>query len=352
MTDTDMQTKIPGQLREEAKPEPFVPHAISESLDEAYVKADVGEVKCPLRISSFGDCTQKLYQLATGALREQLTGRTLRIFEIGNQRGNALANYLVSVATKHKLQIGTEVPLWCSFGVGGSDNAKAIIAKMRERFMPKDLFDGSDAPEDLSVRFNCGLLSIRGRCDALLYEKDGSVHLIEFKTKNSFGFDKLEQEGPGRQYLMQVMGYVTALRQMGVNVRSATFVFENKDNCELKALPVDISDDGEPQREWNTWSQQFKEMLILLAKSDTSNDAVLPEPMFAATSSAISDGKAKTKLPWNCNYCGIDPHSCASNVSKRVGMQVTLADKRRSGAEKPAWEASIAPAVATEVAGG
>lgn len=303
---------------------------IIQAIDQQYIAANSGKSLCPIRVSSFGDCTAKLYQLASGASREELNARTYRIFEVGHDRGSRLAD---QVSRSHGwIQSAPEqevrVPIVLPAGV-----AKRVHERMEKMFGSNDLpvMIKHDKPDTLYIR---------GRADLVLYGQDHDCEVVEFKTKNSFGFDKLDSEGPGLQYTLQVYGYIVGLRELGNNPTRATFVFENKDNCELHAIELNFD---EAKRLYDEWMVNFKLMLEQLANDASADElprSVVPTHIYETVRNAQLNDNITAKLPWNCNYCAAGPTACIKWCNDS-GIAVDILDKRRSGADKPAYMVTI-----------
>jgi hypothetical protein len=312
---------------------------IIRKIETAYETANAGKSKCPIRVSSFGDCPAKLYQLIMGSNKEDLSGRAYRIFELGTQRGEAIANAIRAGLEPDGYKIETEVPIHVPILLPTGIAAR-LCEILSERY-------GS---EDLPVRSEGDHLMVRGRSDCIAFDIDTvthakgepqRVHIFEIKTKNSFGFDKLDAEGPGLQYLMQLYGYCLGMRHAGYNVASASFIFENKDSCELHQISLDSFPGIHDM--WMSWNARFVQTLCQIATCTTFNmHGVDPMHITSSILEARSMGKSTVKLPWQCNYCPVGPLLCA----KRAGdillePNVELADKRRSGSDKPAWMVTI-----------
>jgi len=304
---------------------------IIQAIDQQYIAANSGKSLCPIRVSSFGDCTAKLYQLANGASREEMNARTYRIFEVGHDRGSRLAD---QVSRSHGwVQSASEVEIYVPIDLPAGV-AQRVYDLMVKRFDAIDLplVLKHDKPDTLYVR---------GRADLVLYGHDDDCEVVEFKTKNSFGFDKLDSEGPGLQYTLQVYGYIVGLRNHGKNVTRATFVFENKDTCELHAIELNID---EAKRLYDDWMVSFKIMLEALAQGAPLDGAlprtVLPTHIYHTVRMAQASTAATAKLPWNCNYCAAGPTNCVAWCNNN-DMAIDIADKRRSGADKPSYMVTI-----------
>jgi len=303
---------------------------IIAAIDQQYVIANSGKSLCPIRVSSFGDCTAKLYQLASGASREELNARTYRIFEVGHDRGARLAEQL---SRQHGwIQSAPEVELYVPV-----DLPAGVAQRVRDRM--EKLFGSNDLPV-MVKHDHPDTLYIRGRADLVLFGEHSNCEVVEFKTKNSFGFDKLDTEGPGLQYTLQVYGYITGLRRLGYNLTRATFVFENKDNCELLAIELNID---EAKRLFDEWMVGFKNMLEQLANEAPADElprSVVPTHIYETVRNAQAFDNLTAKLPWNCNYCAAGPTACIKWCNDN-GMAVDIRDKRRSGADKPTYMVTI-----------
>ncbi len=279
---------------------------IIDLINKAYDKraqSDTGH-RCPLRISSLGKCPRAMAHLLRQSVTTTPDARSQRIFELGTQRGEALAR-AVSEVVGHPTEVTREREVWLP--LRGVKNAGEVIARCAREF-------GATLQAFPEAKFPRYMLGIPGHVDFDIEVAPKRLHVFEVKTKNSYGFDKLGTEGAGYEYTTQLAGYVEALRSMGYDVLSATWIFENKDTSELKPIPFNLS-------------LRIDDVCDTL--SGVINDWM--EGLPAERSVAAYAQGVQGRLPWNCNYCSVGPMvgACAPHGQ--------LVDKRKAGSDKPAW---------------
>lgn len=280
-------------------------------LDRAYTASRApGSTRQPVRGSALGDCPRKLAALLSGLEPAPLSARTLRIFELGTDRGVALASHLSSALDlEHD---STEREVWIPTAIAGEEGQR-IVRALEARF-------GSTDP---SVRVHDEQLQIRARIDLLIPLSDAqSVAVIEVKTKGSYGFKLLEKEGVEQAYSAQVLGQVLGLAREGLHVERATVLYEDKDTQALAALDVDVS--AQALEDFRTGTLHEVEQVLRLAPWTEFERA----PAVHVERALAGGVKA---LPWQCNYCSIGP------ARGKCAMGRTLVDDRKPGAEVPKW---------------
>lgn len=263
-------------------------------LDAACAQMGDTQNRCPFRGSAIGDCPRKLACLAGGAEPKPLTGKTRRVFQLGTSRGASLA----LAAEKAWPGVMPEKEVWVTLPV------EVPLASQKLKTL------GDRFGDDLPVR-TCGEngLEVRARCDVVVPvpEKPGTVDLIEFKTKNSWGFKCLAKEGADPGYVSQVQFQIMGLRAAGYSVRSATLVYENKDNATLAAIPVPTHG---ASKAFTTHLWEFSSALAGLLAGAPPTSAT---PRYVE---ALAPGQ--TKLPWQCNYCSVGPERGACVDATRL----------------------------------
>lgn len=276
----------------------FAP-TIQALLESIYTVRGKRESRCPIRASALGACPRALSAQMCGVNVRDFNARTMRIFEMGTGRGRDLALAITEALNLpaqeacNRLRAESEAELWISTLVTG-DNAFDALVGATERWGEKDLplrvcYDQPSKGAELQIR---------GRCDVALFEIDG-VHIIDFKTKGSYGFDKLDEEGPGHENVIQIAGYAAGFRRQGLHVLSSTLVYENKDTSELKAMPVDV-DSASVAVPFANAIGSISSLLLRLGAGELS--AVDGVAVYAAEAAQRGG-----RLPWNCNYCSVGP---------------------------------------------
>lgn len=282
-------------------------------IDRAYVEAP--QNRCPIRGSALGKCPRELAALLRGADARAIEPRSRRILELGTLRGDALAKRILGI---HHVGIGRlpvpEYEVWIPLPIT-SDPSRAIEA-LAKRY----------GAEDLPVTREGERLLVRGRIDLVMPTLGGHV-LVEFKTKSSYGFEKLDEEGIGYEYLVQALAYREGFVYGPTKVLTEPHqlkqfvVFENKDTSELKAIEV------RPEEHAGVLEAALANVASVL---DGWIAGVPIEETVALHAQGIGD--AGGKLPWQCNYCSVGP------VAGRCVPQNRLFDARRKGADIPKWE--------------
>jgi hypothetical protein len=301
-------------------------------LEGAYSVRGKRETRCPIRGSALGACPRVLSAQMCGVSVRDFNARTMRIFEMGTARGRDLAHALRESMGYASVEAGPaivdvrnanydvelEYPVFVPTlleGQEATDAYAAALARWGQRDLPLVCIDGK--------------LLIRGRCDVALItrsSKPRGVHLLDFKTKSSYGFDKLDEEGPGHEYLVQAAAYAAGLRAQGLELLSVSIIFENKDTCELKAMPVDV-DSRDVAERFTTAIVGVSQLLGALGRGDLS--ATMGAPVYA-----FEAGKRGGKLPWNCNYCSVGPIEGGCVPADK------LVNKAKDGAI-PKWEVRL-----------
>jgi len=201
---------------------------IADKLDEWYAQKGARDQEArafKFGPSNLGDCQRKLAHLLSGVEPAPLSPETVRTFELGHQRGEAL-----------------------------EEACKAIWP---------------DARTQVAVRIPCGKFTIEGTCDLWI---PSLRTVVDFKTQAVFGFGLLDEEGVSLDYKLQVhayrMGMVSAEGWPPSAVR-CVLVYEAKDSDarkgikgqQLKELEVPYTD--ELQAEYEERMMALERMLLL-----------------------------------------------------------------------------------------
>jgi hypothetical protein len=102
--------------------------------------------------------------------------------------------------------------------------------------------------------------------------------LLEVKTVNRLGFERVTKGDIGQHYLDQSYGYLKAL-----NLRTVRFIFKNKDTSEL----------FETTRELDEPRLEQRLAVVALVKASAGPEEIGRE----------HESKKGGYLPWQCNYC-------------------------------------------------
>lgn len=300
-------------------------------IDAGYEAGAEEGAKFPVRLSAIGACPRRLACELRGVEKRAFSPRSLRVFEQGHQRGAALLaafrqgweDWITTVTTMpaSRFRLIAELEVWMPTRIVGA-NARKIMEKALA------WADETDDGLPLALQGEEDRLMIRGRCDLVIMDiETDDVWIIDFKTKASWGFKKLEDEGNGFDYEMQLLAYGRALRDEGKTVRGLWLYYEDHDKRGHKVLPVDPASNGLLSDAVNGVERVLLSWLI--------GDDFTSEP--AAYAVAEKFGKkqhvgAVATLPWQCNYCSVGPE-----VGKCV-ESFRLEDIRKPGADVPRWE--------------
>ncbi len=283
------------------------------ALESYYYKLANGEArKFPIRGSQMGDCPRKLSSLMAKRALLPFSGKVGRTFEDGHDRGIAIGKALAAALTGIDSRVELEYEVWTPIRLRHPELAQIAANRAAREF-------GDDCP----IRVGGGnTLEVRSRCDIVAIHADGSCDLVECKGKGGWGFKKLDEEGAGEGYEVQVAFQVEGLREKGHRVASAHFLFESKDTQEWKPMAYDFTDAGRHSEWLDTAREHAASILEAYAQDGFNGDEGTP----------VHIPRDGGKLPWQCNYCAIGPKNGNCAPGK------TIVDKRKPGAQVPAWE--------------
>ncbi len=240
----------------------------------------------PVRGSALGSCPRALASLLSGVERNKPDAHLRRIFRLGTDRGIDLAEALVAGLPDWDVELERQVLVPTTIG---GDKAARLVELAQEKF----------GPEHLPIQLDAnGGLCILSHLDMLLADPlgAGEVVVVEIKTKASYGFKRLGEEGIDQSYQMQVRGQVEGCRHEGLEVEACLVLYENKDNQAL--LPVKLQLDDDIERA-NYERQMLRiEALLLRWLEDGHPDQ---------TPAVYAEGSGSGFLPWQCNYCPVGP---------------------------------------------
>lgn len=214
--------------------------------------------------SNLGDCSRKLAFLLSGIEPLPLEPHSVRTFELGHQRGEALER-----ACKE---------IW------------------------------PDAESQVPIQIPVGKYTMHGTCDLWI---PSLRTVVDFKTQAVYGFTLLDQEGPSLDYQLQIHAYRHGI---GSYLRSikCIIIYEAKDSDvrkgvkgqELKEVEVPWSDELE-----ETYQGRLRMLELMLRQRETNtlNPSAYPE---------LPVGK-NGQHSWKCRFCSIGEErgSCYKNVS-------------------------------------
>lgn len=303
-------------------------HELLQCVDLGYKDQEDDELRFPVRLSALGHCPRKTRALLSGAAKREFSARSLRIFEQGHDRGARLAHVLHAGLGVHLLnlahgdwkqlteeelhaavaelgeryQVHTEVEVWCPTQITG-ERAEQVVAAALKWQEDNDIHE----PEKLSVMVNAeGVLCIRGRADVVIVDKVlRQFWVLDFKTKNSWGFKKLKDEGNSEDYEVQVLAYVRGFiheQEEPWTCEGAWLYYEDHDKRNHEVVPVLLEDDGILDLAIDRTSK--------LLRNWATGGSIEEAPAIHAQPSKWTKKKhvgAAGCLPWQCNYCSVGP---------------------------------------------
>lgn len=321
----------------------LTPDALTGIMDRGYLLGQETDPHFPIRLSALGHCPRQLRMLLEGVEKREYTPRSLRVFEQGHQRGAALAEsfrrgfreayprMVVEGPALTRFEIQREHTSWLSTRLHGK-LAEDVLAGCKVWLGQGYSEDPSDIDDKwLPLRIVDGYLQIRGRSDLLILDHEHKVFwVVDFKTKNSWGFKALEEEGVGVDYEVQVEAYVHSLFEEyeGWTCGGAYVFYEDHDMRRHKVLEVDHMDGGA----FDDALEHVEHLLRNWAKGGPPTEA----PAVHADRSNWKKAKHKGALgclPWECNYCSIGPEA-GKCLPKTLGLN----DIRSPGGDVPKWE--------------
>lgn len=179
---------------------------IAEALNKHYLAIDAGErAERPFKIgpSNLGDCARKLAFLLNGWEARPLAPESIRVFELGRQRGDRLEELAKDIWPDARTQVPIRIPIY--------ETAASAVA---------------DEPTD----------HIIGTADLWI---PSLKTLVDFKTVGSFGAGLLGTEGPSAEYMLQVHAYragIGAAEYIAPSTIKALLVYEAKDSDARKGV--------------------------------------------------------------------------------------------------------------------
>ena len=319
------------------------PDALMGIMDRGYLAAQDTDPHFPIRLSAIGHCPRQLRMLLEGADKRDYSARSLRIFEQGTDRGSRLAEafmqgFLQFVEHEldldpNKFDVDLERTVWLSTNVRGEDAELAVqMCKAWLKMKLEEIDSGrvDDTWLPLRIDPNSGYLQVRGRIDMTLIDHDAKhFWIVDFKTKNSWGFKKLEEEGNGDDYEAQLLSYAAALPDEleDYTLQGIYIFYEDHDKREHKVLRVETN--------WTLLDKVTADITHVLRNWVHKGPTSESNPVYAARSQWT---KAKHKgalgcLPWQCNYCSVGPV-----VGECLPKTLSLTDIRTPGSDVPKWE--------------
>lgn len=285
--------------------------------DHYNAKAAEDERKFPVRGSALADCPRKLASLLRHVEADQLSARTMRIFEVGHSRGQKLAEAMAGRLKKERPDAIVEMERveYIPLGITGADAFKVYGKALREwgpdtADIPLDVRVGElslaehlasggalkDVPQALMLE---GRLYVIGHSDITVTEESGDDgvtegHVVDFKTASSYAFRKARSGDVGERYEVQVLGYGASMEDQGVRLASASLLFEDKDTSQLHSHVVELTEENA------SLFAEHKGNVEALLMAWANNQPATASP-------AIYAEGVVGPLPWPCNYCAVGP---------------------------------------------
>ena len=281
-------------------------------MDRGYLEQE-DDPHFPVRLSGLGDCPRATRVLiGDGSKRRPYTPRSMRVFEQGRQRGNALAEAWSTgfwlwcaeqKIDKARFTIRLEEEGWLATNIRG-DLARKVRGKACE-WVAENAERGIDLNDAwIPFKVEDDVLYIRGRMDLLLIDNElKRFWVFDFKTKNSWGFKKLDEEGIGESYQVQVLAYVRTLMDTLEDFTWAGgwVFYEDHDKRTHKPL--------ECNAHWGILegaTTNVEHLLRNWAQDGPESEA----PALCAQKDRWTKKRhvaALGCLPWQCNYCSVGP---------------------------------------------
>jgi len=283
-------------------------HRIVALINEAYENEPNDRHPWPITPSQFGHCQRELALKLAGRESTPIRAESLRVFELGHQRGARLHEVLDG-ALGTEWSVLTEKRVLVPLPITGEEATDIKV-------MADGLFGAKGSP----VHVDRDTLCLSGSLDTLIWREDRTrAIIVDWKTTSSFGFGKLDKDGPDDGYCVQIHAYRKALLWENFigTAPDCYLIFEAKDGDarkghvggQLKA--VEVPNDERTELLY----RQAIDGIVEVLRSWMRGEAELVKEPF--TIGGVS-GKAKA-LPWQCNYCPIGPVSggCFGAVEDR-----------------------------------
>jgi hypothetical protein len=287
----------------------------------------------PIRGSALGHCQRKLFAKLQRVPTLDLTPRSKRIFQIGDDRDVALSDALRARLADRGF-FATQHEVWIPLPRREINDIQLNI-RVVERYA--EMHASPHRPRGTasvaSIQRNGERISVRARCDVAFQAGTGwrqaPFEIVEIKTMSDFSFSKAKKsgvDGLGWDYQVQLMGQMHGVEHQGYERVKAGWLIENKDTSELLYLPFEP-----PMEAWERYDQLLVSIRdMLYAWFDGK-----PLDWSQATFAMSLEGDDIT-LPWQCNYCDVGPET------GRCLPGYALTNTAKKG-EIPKWRASRSP---------
>ena len=219
---------------------------IIEAIETATIKAGHEREKfSPLRLSNAGRCARQTAYDLHGFEGEPLDGRAILTFQHGN-------------ITESVMKEWTE-----KGGVTIHDQQREVTLEVEGRAIPGHI-DGT-------------------------FEEGGVRHVVDFKSINTLGFDRVQRDGTDRAYRAQVTAYMEAAGLQTFAV--VAYLNKNTQHLHEDVIPYD--------------SMLVAEIRDRFKRVVQSTKDVLPDREHRQIPEVIrKKATGRWVLPWECGYCG------------------------------------------------
>lgn len=280
---TKAAPKVTTKVAEQAEPEPMK-FSMVEALDEYLYSLNMdneknqemygGDIEVGIHPSGVHGnvCSRNMYYQITGDYdtkkvntKEDYIGATLRrIFDNGSYTHERLQRYFADMGGL----LGSWRCKTCHTIYGAQDldqdmykrrGYKVATVSQIPTLAPTKCECGSTVFKYLEWRARWKDMYITGKCDGIFdmtaVKGPKEIVMLEFKSINSFGFQKLSYAQPA--HITQMQFYMrTFVRHYGMNIRHAVIIYEDKNNQQMKEYWIPY--DPQEIAEWDTLEQAVK----------------------------------------------------------------------------------------------
>lgn len=212
---------------------------IKERIDKFYTDRVKGRERTHFYITDAGKCPRSVWFAFKKFPKKERDARVMRIFEHGDYTHMRIMSALFSIGAVKAIEVALQNEL------------------------------------------------LHGRADGIV-TVNNEPYVLELKSINSFGFKKLEQ--PKKEHVKQLMLYLHYF-----NIQKGIFLYENKDNQDLKEYMIEYDK--------QTAEQLISEMQTL--KHFIENNILPPMPL------GLEE--------WECQYCDYS-EECRKRMNESRGI--------------------------------
>lgn len=133
--------------------------------------------------------------------------------------------------------------------------------------------------------------TMRGEIDGLLTDPQGTQWLLEIKSINHFGFERLDKE-PQDDHRRQTNLYLHGLNEAGMNITKALILYKNKNTSAMKEFAIEYDKD-----------QAIKDIEMFEQIAKWAKEKTVPPRPY------------DRDVDWQCGYCRFTS-TCYKNYEK------------------------------------